>query len=157
MLRHHNIISDRTWAEPVHDLDQPGQGHPGQQPYQPTILELSPDPSVPERRGRSMAGTRGTGRDIRRGSKETDIMQRVPKHQQVRFSFFILKPSSPFSVQFCPCQSHPLLVTAPDNTIPKQQQMSPYFHTLSDMVESEVISYQIKGTTGVLNMLMLQI
>ena len=157
MLRHHNIISDRTWAEPVHDLDQPGQGHPGQQPYQPTILELSPDPSVPERRGRSMAGTRGTGRDIRRGSKETDIMQRVPKHQQVRFSFFILKPLSPFSVQFCPCQSHPLLVTAPDNTIPKQQQMSPYFHTLSDMVESEVISYQIKGTTGVLNMLMLQI
>ena len=138
-------------------LDRGTPRHPGQQPYQPTILELSPDPSVPERRGRSMAGTRGTGRDIRRGSKETDIMQRVPKHQQVRFSFFILKPSSPFSVQFCPCQSHPLLVTAPDNTIPKQQQMSPYFHTLSDMVESEVISYQIKGTTGVLNMLMLQI
>ena len=52
-----------------------------------------------------------------------------------------------------------LLATACDNNIPAQQQMFPHFHTLSDMVESEVISHQVKVTTGVLllNMLKTQI
>jgi len=52
-----------------------------------------------------------------------------------------------------------LLATACDNNIPAQQLMSPHFHTLSDMVESEVVSHQVKVTTGVLlqNMLKSQI
>ena len=36
-----------------------------------------------------------------------------------------------------------LLATACDNNIPAQQQMFPHFHTLSDMVEAEVVSHQI--------------
>ena len=54
-----------------------------------------------------------------------------------------------------------LLATACDNNIPAQQQMSPHFHTLSYMVESNsvCVSRQVNVTNGVLllNMLKTQI
>ena len=43
----------------------------------------------------------------------------------------------------CVIVSLSLLAMACDNNIPAQQQMFPHFHTLSDMVEAEVVSHQI--------------
>jgi len=43
-----------------------------------------------------------------------------------------------------------LLATACDDNIPAQEQMAPYYNTLTNLLESEITSHQIKVTTGVL-------